>query len=84
MISLAPLLRIDSQAKYGALSRGDGAIYLWFPHAEAGGVVTDAAGNPLDFSRGKYLDLYKSIVASNQKLMPAVLKESIDESFSSP
>jgi len=26
-------VRIDSQAKYGALSRGDGAIYLRFPHA---------------------------------------------------
>lgn len=28
----APAVRIDSQAKYGALSRGDGAIYLRFPH----------------------------------------------------
>lgn len=28
----APPIRIDSQAKYGALSRGDGAIYLRFPH----------------------------------------------------
>lgn len=28
----APPVRIDSQAKYGALSRGDGAIYLRFPH----------------------------------------------------
>lgn len=27
----APPVRIDSQAKYGALSRGDGAIYLRFP-----------------------------------------------------
>ena len=29
---IAPPVRIDSQAKYGALSRGDGAIYLRFPH----------------------------------------------------
>lgn len=29
----APPVRIDSQAKYGALSKGDGAIYLRFPHA---------------------------------------------------
>ncbi|GAB2283162.1 Ca(2+)-binding ATP:ADP antiporter sal1 [Dionaea muscipula] len=99
----APPIRIDSQAKYGALSRGDGAIYLRFPHTgyrekiwdhaagsivvtEAGGVVSDAAGNPLDFSQGKYLDLYKGIVATNQKLMPSLLKaiqESIDEKASS-
>ncbi|GAB4848248.1 hypothetical protein Ancab_002915 [Ancistrocladus abbreviatus] len=99
----APPVRIDSQAKYGALSRGDGAIYLRFPHAgyrekiwdhaagsivvtEAGGLVTDAAGNPLDFSKGRFLDLYKGIVATNQKLMPSLLmaiQESIDEKASS-
>lgn len=28
----APPVRIDSQAKYGALARGDGAIYMRFPH----------------------------------------------------
>nr|DAD39863.1 TPA_asm: hypothetical protein HUJ06_014186 [Nelumbo nucifera] len=87
----APPVRIDSQVKYGALSRGDGAIYLRFPHkgyrekiwdhaagsivvTEAGGVVTDAAGNPLDFSRGKFLDLDTGIVVTNQKLMPQLLK----------
>lgn len=26
-----PPVRMDSQAKYGALSRGDGEIYLRFP-----------------------------------------------------
>ncbi|XP_019181745.1 PREDICTED: SAL1 phosphatase-like [Ipomoea nil] len=87
----APPVRIDSQAKYGALSRGDGAIYLRFPHkgyrekiwdhaagylvvSEAGGIVTDAAGNPLDFSKGRYLDLDTGIIVTNQKLMPALLK----------
>ncbi|CAI9758336.1 unnamed protein product [Fraxinus pennsylvanica] len=99
----APPVRIDSQAKYGALSRGDGAIYLRFPHkgyrekiwdhaagyivvAEAGGVATDAAGNPLDFSRGRYLDLDTGIIVTNQKLMPALLKavqESLKEKASS-
>ncbi|EXB40957.1 SAL1 phosphatase [Morus notabilis] len=99
----APPVRIDSQAKYGALSRGDGAIYLRFPHkgyrekiwdhaagsivvTEAGGVVTDAAGNPLDFSKGKYLDLDTGIIVTNQKLMPSLLKavrESIQEKVSS-
>ncbi|GFP92934.1 sal1 phosphatase, partial [Phtheirospermum japonicum] len=99
----APAVRIDSQAKYGALSRGDGAIYLRFPRkgyqekiwdhaagyivvAEAGGVASDAAGKPLDFSKGRYLDLDTGIIVTNQKLMPALLKavqESIKEKVSS-
>ncbi|KAL1538973.1 Ca(2+)-binding ATP:ADP antiporter sal1 [Salvia divinorum] len=99
----APPVRIDSQAKYGALSRGDGSIYLRFPRrgyvekiwdhaagyivvAEAGGVVNDAGGKPLDFSKGRYLDLDTGIVVTNQKLMPALLKavqESISEKASS-
>ncbi|KAL8477528.1 hypothetical protein ACS0TY_029716 [Phlomoides rotata] len=99
----APPVRIDSQAKYGALSRGDGAIYLRFPRkgyrekiwdhaagyivvAEAGGVATDASGVPLDFSKGKYLDLDTGIIVTNQKLLPAVLEavqESIKEAASS-
>ncbi|GFY94192.1 SAL1 phosphatase-like protein [Actinidia rufa] len=99
----APPVRIDSQAKYGALSRGDGAIYLRFPHkgyrekiwdhaagsivvTEAGGVVTDAAGNPLDFSKGRYLDLDAGIIVTNTKLMPLLLKavrESLNERASS-
>ncbi|CAI9753057.1 unnamed protein product [Fraxinus pennsylvanica] len=86
----APPVRIDSQAKYGALSRGDGAIYLRFPHkgyrekiwdhaagymvVAAGGVATDAAVNPLNFSRGRYLGLDTGIIVTNQKLMPALLK----------
>ncbi|KAL2900505.1 SAL1 phosphatase [Bienertia sinuspersici] len=62
----APLVRIDSKAKYGALSRDDGAIYLCFPVRRHNlfpiffrGVVSNATENPLDFSKGKYLDLYK-------------------------
>lgn len=87
----APPVRIDSQAKYGALSRGDGAIYLRFPNkgyrekiwdhaagyiviAEAGGVASDAGGKPLDFSKGRYLDLDTGIIVANRKLMPALLK----------
>ncbi|KAK6152982.1 hypothetical protein DH2020_012621 [Rehmannia glutinosa] len=96
-------VRIDSQAKYCTLSRGDGAIYMCFPrngyhekiwdHAagymvvtEAGGIVVDASGNPLDFSRGRYLDLDTGIIATNQKLMPSLLRalqESIKEKASS-
>ncbi|KAL6905507.1 hypothetical protein ACP4OV_003108 [Aristida adscensionis] len=95
----APPVRIDSQAKYGALARGDGAIYLRFPHkgyrekiwdhaagsivvTEAGGVVTDASGNDLDFSKGRFLDLDTGIIATNKQLMPSLLKavqESIKE-----
>lgn len=100
-VKAAPV-RIDSQAKYGALARGDGAIYLRFPHkgyrekiwdhaagcivvTEAGGVAADASGNPLDFSKGKYLDLDTGIIVTNQKLMPSLLKavrESIEEKVS--
>lgn len=86
----APPVRIDSQAKYGAMARGDAAIYLRFPHpgyrekiwdhaagtaviTEAGGVVFDAAGQPLDFSRGRYLDLERGIIATNRQLAPVVL-----------
>ncbi|XP_064951859.1 3'(2'),5'-bisphosphate nucleotidase-like [Musa acuminata AAA Group] len=86
----APPVRIDSQAKYGALARGDGAIYLRFPHkgyrekiwdhaagsivvTEAGGIATDAAGNNLDFSKGRYLDLDTGIIVTNKKLMPSLL-----------
>ncbi|XP_004504666.1 3'(2'),5'-bisphosphate nucleotidase 1 [Cicer arietinum] len=99
----APPVRIDSQAKYGALSRGDGAIYLRFPHkgyrekiwdhaagcivvSEAGGIVSDAAGNPLDFSKGKFLDVDTGIIVTNQNLMPSLLravKESLNEKASS-
>lgn len=54
--------------------------------AEAGGIVTDAAGNPLDFSKGRYLDLDTGIIVTNPKLMPLLLKavrESLDEKASS-
>ncbi|KAK3136279.1 hypothetical protein QOZ80_5BG0430870 [Eleusine coracana subsp. coracana] len=87
----APPVRIDSQAKYGALARGDGAIYLRFPHkgyrekiwdhaagsivlTEAGGIVIDASGNDLDFSKGRFLDLDTGIIATNKHLMPSLLK----------
>ncbi|KAJ0242169.1 SAL3 phosphatase [Hirschfeldia incana] len=84
-------IKINSQTKYAALSRGDGEVYLRFTrkarpesiwnHAagsilvsEAGGRVTDAAGNPLDFSKGKYLDYKRGIVVTTQKLLPRLLK----------
>uniref|UniRef100_A0A0D9XXI6 3'(2'),5'-bisphosphate nucleotidase n=1 Tax=Leersia perrieri TaxID=77586 RepID=A0A0D9XXI6_9ORYZ len=87
----APPVRIDSQAKYGAIARGDGAIYWRFPHkrsretvwdhaagsiivTEAGGLVKDASGNDLDFSKGRYLDREAGIIATNKYLMPLVIK----------
>ncbi|XP_062201981.1 3'(2'),5'-bisphosphate nucleotidase-like [Phragmites australis] len=87
----APPVRMDSQAKYGALARGDGAIYLRIPHRgyietvwdnaagsivviEAGGMVKDASGNDLDFSKGRHLDLDRGIIATNKHLMSLVLK----------
>ncbi|CAL4903893.1 unnamed protein product [Urochloa decumbens] len=94
----APPVRMDSQAKYAALAQGDGAIYLRFSgkgykervwdHAAgsiivtAGGMVKDASGNDLDFSKGRYLDRDRGIIATNRYLMPMVLKavqEAIDE-----
>jgi 3'(2'), 5'-bisphosphate nucleotidase len=80
-----PPVRMDSQAKYGVLAKGDAAIYLRIPteksyteliwdHAagamiveEAGGVVTDIHGKPLDFSAGKRLSRNHGVIASNGK-----------------
>lgn len=42
--------------------------------AEAGGMVKDASGNDLDFSKGRYLDRDRGIIATNRHLMPMVLK----------
>jgi 3'(2'), 5'-bisphosphate nucleotidase/inositol polyphosphate 1-phosphatase len=35
--------------------------------------VRDAGGNKLDFSKGRYLDLERGIIATNPRLMPVVL-----------
>lgn len=42
--------------------------------AEAGGLVKDASGNDLDFSKGRYLDRDAGIIATNKYLMPLVVK----------
>lgn len=49
-------------------------ILSLLPMAEAGGIVTDAAGNDLDFSKGRFLDLDTGIIATNKELMPSLLK----------
>ena len=84
-------LRMDSQAKYATVARGDASIYLRLPtradyqemiwdHAagaivvtEAGGRVTDIAGQPLDFTHGRTLVTNRGIVATNGTLHEAVL-----------
>jgi len=77
----APPLRLDSQAKYALVARGDASIYLRIPrggyveciwdHAagsivveEAGGVVTDVDGQPLDWGRGRRLERNRGIIAA--------------------
>ncbi len=86
-------LRMDSQVKYGILSRGEMArVFMRFPppsyrekiwdHAagvviveEAGGKVTDAAGDRLDFSLGRYLDGMKGgIVAAPPAVHERIIK----------
>lgn len=76
-------VRMDSQAKYAAVARGDADLYLRLPtrkdyeekvwdHAagvlallEAGGVVTDCYGKPLDFGCGPTLRRNRGVIASN-------------------
>lgn len=36
--------------------------------------MTDASGNNLDFSKGRFLDLDTGIIATNKQLMPSLLK----------
>lgn len=74
--------RLDSQAKYAVVARGQADIYLRMPskkgyieriwdHAagslvasEAGCAVTDAFGEPLDFSHGKGLEKNRGILVA--------------------
>jgi 3'(2'), 5'-bisphosphate nucleotidase len=41
---------------------------------EAGGVVSDVNGSPLDFSRGRTLSGNAGVIASNAHIHPAVLE----------
>ncbi|KAI8621045.1 hypothetical protein BC830DRAFT_1058606 [Chytriomyces sp. MP71] len=84
-------VRMDSQCKYGIVSRGDAGIYLRIPvsatyeekiwdHAggmliveEAGGVVTDVEGKPLDFGVGRTLKNNKGVVAAGKEIHAEVL-----------
>lgn len=92
--------RMDSQAKYCALSRGDGGIYLRLPatsgyvekiwdHApgsllveEAGGIITDVRGSPLNFGLGRELQENHGVVAAGKDVHGKVLvavKQALEE-----
>ena len=89
---ITPPLRIDSQAKYAVVARGEADIYLRLPtradyrekiwdHAagslivgEAGGMVTDIAGRPLEFHHGRELAANRGVIVSNGRLHQPVLE----------
>ncbi len=85
-------VRLDSQAKYATVARGESVAYLrlspdasytekiW-DHAageivvtEAGGVVTDLLGKPLDFTQGRGLVNNRGIIATNAALHERVVR----------
>ncbi len=88
----APPLRMDSQAKYAVVARGQAEIYLRLPtrsdyrekiwdHAagaliveEAGGVVTDLSGRPLEFNHGRELAANRGVIVTNGRLHPVVIE----------
>lgn len=85
-------VRLDSQAKYAVVARGEADIYLRLPtkadyrekiwdHAggvlvveEAGGLVTDVDGRPLEFTHGTELRANRGVVVTNGPLHEAVLE----------
>lgn len=87
-----PPVRMDSQAKYVSIARGDADIYLRLPvradyeekiwdHAagnvivtEAGGIVTDQDGKPLNFGVGRTLKQNKGVVAASKDIHAKVLE----------
>jgi 3'(2'), 5'-bisphosphate nucleotidase len=87
----AAALRMDSQAKYAVVARGQAEIYLRIPtsssyrekiwdHAagalvveEAGGVVSDIDGKPLEFNHGRELTANRGVIVTNGRLHEGVL-----------
>jgi 3'(2'), 5'-bisphosphate nucleotidase len=86
-----PPVRLDSQAKYAVVARGEADVYLRLPtrkdyrekiwdHAggvlvvqEAGGIVTDVTGKPLDFTHGAELAVNHGVAVSNGLLHAQVI-----------
>jgi HAL2 family 3'(2'),5'-bisphosphate nucleotidase len=87
----SPPLRMDSQAKYAVVARGEADVYLRLPTradyhekiwdhaagalivAEAGGVVSDIDGRPLEFHHGRELVVNRGVIATNGRLHQRVL-----------
>ncbi len=87
-----PAVRMDSQAKYAVVARGEADVYLRLPtrdnyyeniwdHAagvliveEAGGTVTDANGELLDFTHGRELVANRGVIVTNGLLHDRVLE----------
>jgi 3'(2'), 5'-bisphosphate nucleotidase len=94
----APPVRMDSQAKYAAVGRGEADIYLRLPTrsdyrekiwdhaagalivAEAGGLVTDIYGRPLEFHHGRELAANRGVIVTNGRLHGRVLAALADAS----
>ncbi len=88
----APPVRIDSQAKYALVARGEADIYLRLPTrsdyrekiwdhaagalivAEAGGVVTDISGRPLEFNHGRELTVNRGVIVTNGRMHQVVIE----------
>ncbi|EFI28714.1 3',5'-bisphosphate nucleotidase [Coprinopsis cinerea okayama7 len=86
-----PPTRMDSQAKYACLARGQGGAYLRMPtgvgykekiwdHApgeilvtEAGGIVTDSRGEPLNFGLGRTLGENYGVIAAAKTIHGEIL-----------
>lgn len=91
-------MRMDSQAKYAIVARGEAEIYMRLPakygykekiwdHAggvlvveEAGGLVSDVEGRPLEFNHGYELLNNRGIIAANRELHPKVIA-ALDEIY---
>lgn len=86
------MVRLDSQAKYAVLARGQADAYLRLPtrddyreciwdHAagslvatEAGAIVTDVKGEPLDFSTGMRLHNNRGVIAAAEGLQQRLVE----------
>ncbi|CAI5470771.1 unnamed protein product [Closterium sp. Yama58-4] len=88
MAKYAAIARGDAEI-FMKFARGSYKEKIW-DHAagviiveEAGGVVTDAGGNPLDFSKGRFLlGLDRGIMATNGPEMHEQLLSTVDASWS--
>jgi len=88
----APPLRLDSQAKYAVVARGQAHAYLRLPtrkgyveriwdHAagsllatEAGCLVGDVDGRPLDFGHGRGLERNRGVTCASRELFPRLIE----------